>query len=323
MTVSFQKTIPILRIFSVAKAKEFYVNYLGFSLDWEHHFEEITPAYLQVSREGLLLHLSEHHGDCCPGSTVFVWMTGIEEFHREITSKKYKYLRPGIENTFYDAKCVEVIDPFGNRIRFNEACHTVPRQVFENAYAGQAPWDIGKPQKPFIDRANQIVGAILDSGCGTGDTALFFAGRGLRVTGIDFLDVPIERAKRKAAEQGLTVSFLVKDALTLKDWSERFDSVIDSGLFHIFSNSDRTKYVEGLASVLKPGGRLFLMCFSDEEPGTQGPRRVSKKELHDAFAAGWHIESIEPVRLEIRPDFKEFALSEGGPKAWFAVVRRS
>jgi uncharacterized glyoxalase superfamily protein PhnB len=120
MAVAFLKTIPILRIFSVEKAKEFYVDYLGFSLDWEHHFEDNTPAYNQVSRAGLVLHLSEHHGDCCPGSTVFVWMTGIEEFHREITSKGYKYLRPGIETTFYKAKCVQVIDPFGNRIRFNE-----------------------------------------------------------------------------------------------------------------------------------------------------------------------------------------------------------
>ena len=120
MAVSFQRTIPLLRIFDLEKAKEFYVGFLGFAVDWEHHFDQSAPAYLQVSRAGLTLHLSEHHGDCCPGSTVFVWMMGIEEFHREITSKGYKYLRPGIETTFYDAKCVEVIDPFGNRIRFNE-----------------------------------------------------------------------------------------------------------------------------------------------------------------------------------------------------------
>jgi uncharacterized glyoxalase superfamily protein PhnB len=124
MTVAFQKMIPILRIFSVEKAKEFYVDYLGFSVDWEHRFEENMPAYLQVSRDGLTLHLSEHHGDCCPGSTVFVWMTGIEEFHRQLSAKNYKYLRPGIETTFYGAKCVQVIDPFGNRIRFNEDLKT-------------------------------------------------------------------------------------------------------------------------------------------------------------------------------------------------------
>jgi 2-polyprenyl-3-methyl-5-hydroxy-6-metoxy-1,4-benzoquinol methylase len=96
------------------------------------------------------------------------------------------------------------------------------RSTFENIYAGQAPWDIGKPQKPFIDVADQISGSVLDAGCGTGDTALFLAGRGCKVTGIDFLDVPISRAKRKAEERGLPATFLVKDAMTLKDWSERF-----------------------------------------------------------------------------------------------------
>ena len=120
MPVTFQQTIPILRIFDVEKAREFYADYLGFTVDWEHHFADNTPAYLQVSRAGLVLHLSEHHGDACPGATVFVWMTGIEEFHREITGKTYTYLRPGLETTFYDARCVQVTDPFGNRIRFNE-----------------------------------------------------------------------------------------------------------------------------------------------------------------------------------------------------------
>jgi cyclopropane fatty-acyl-phospholipid synthase-like methyltransferase len=200
---------------------------------------------------------------------------------------------------------------------------TVPdRTTFEAMYAGQAPWDIGRPQKPFLDVAEQITGSVLDAGCGTGDTALFLAGRGCKVTGIDFLDVPIQRAKRKAAERGVQATFLVKDALKLKDWTERFDNVIDSGLFHVFSDDDRRPYVEGLAMVLKPGARLFLMCFSNEEPGTQGPRRVSKKELYDAFAQGWSIESIEPVKVEVHPDLKEMTFSEGGPKAWFVVVRR-
>ena len=196
------------------------------------------------------------------------------------------------------------------------------KKTFETLYAGQAPWDIGKPQKPFLDVADQITGSVLDAGCGTGDNALFFAGRGSKVTGIDFLEEPIEQAKRKAAERGLQATFLVKDALTLKDWTERFDNVIDSGLFHVFSDEDRLRYVEGLATVLKPGGRLFLMCFSDEEPGTQGPRRVSKKELHDAFAQGWSIESIEPTRAEVRPDLKDLTFSEGGPKAWFVSARK-
>jgi 2-polyprenyl-3-methyl-5-hydroxy-6-metoxy-1,4-benzoquinol methylase len=201
--------------------------------------------------------------------------------------------------------------------------NTVPdRTTFETMYAGGAPWEIGKPQKPFIDAAGRISGVVLDAGCGPGDTSLFLAGRGCKVTGIDFLDGPIEQARQKAAERGLTATFLVKDAMTLTEWSERFDNVVDSGLFHVFSDEDRRRYVEGLAVILKPGGRVFLLCFSDEEPGTHGPRRVSRKELHDAFAHGWTIESIEPARLEVRPDLKDMTFSEGGPKAWFGVIRR-
>jgi len=151
------------------------------------------------------------------------------------------------------------------------------RSTFETAYTGQAPWDIGRPQQAFLDMADRITGSVLDAGCGTGDNALFFAGRGHKVTGIDFLEEPIRRARRKATERGLTATFLVMDALALKDLPEVFDSVIDSGLFHVYSDEDRQRYVEGLVTVLKPGGRLFLLCFSDEEPGTQGPRRVSRK----------------------------------------------
>jgi catechol 2,3-dioxygenase-like lactoylglutathione lyase family enzyme len=116
----FSKTIPILRIFDVAKAKEFYVDFLGFSIDWEYQVAEGSPVYLQISRENLIFHLSEHHGDCCPGAAVFIEMVGLEAFHQEITAKEYPYIRPGIEETPYQAKCIDVIDPFGNRLSFNE-----------------------------------------------------------------------------------------------------------------------------------------------------------------------------------------------------------
>ena len=122
MTSNFLSTIPIMRIFDVVKAKDFYVGFLGFEVDWEHTFDGSSPVYLQISKDDLILHLSEHHGDCCPGSTVFVWMNGIEEFHATITSRGYGYMRPSIERTFYNSWCVEVTDPFGNRIRFNEQC---------------------------------------------------------------------------------------------------------------------------------------------------------------------------------------------------------
>lgn len=197
------------------------------------------------------------------------------------------------------------------------------RGSFENLYAGQPRWEIGRPQKALLTVADRITGSVLDSGCGTGENALFFAGRGQKVTGIDFLPEPIDLAKQKAVERGLAVTFLVMDALALNELPEVFDSVIDSGLFHVFGDEDRRRYVAGLAAVLKPGGRLFLLCFSDREPGTQGPRRVSRTEIEDAFAEGWVVESVEPSRYEVRPDPNDASFLDGGPKAWFVVARRA
>lgn len=197
------------------------------------------------------------------------------------------------------------------------------RSSFESLYAGQPRWEIGRPQKALLAVADRITGSVLDAGCGTGENALFLASRGQNVTGIDFLAEPITLAKQKAAERGLTATFLVMDALALKELPEVFDSITDSGLFHVFSDDDRRRYVEGLGSVLRPGGRLFLLCFSDAEPGDQGPRRVSRKEIENAFAEGWVIESVEPSRYEVRPDPNDSSFKDGGPKAWFVVVSRA
>ena len=196
------------------------------------------------------------------------------------------------------------------------------RATFEEIYAGDVPWEIGKPQQPFAAIADRVTSPVLDAGCGTGDTALFFAARGCRVSGIDFIEEAIRRARAKAAERELDAEFLVKDAVTLADWDARFSTVLDSGLFHILSDDDRRRYVEGLAHVLESGGQLFLMCFSDQEPGTEGPRRVSQQELRNVFDQGWDIESIDAVRVEVNPAVKEAKFSEGGPKAWFAIIRR-
>jgi SAM-dependent methyltransferase len=198
----------------------------------------------------------------------------------------------------------------------------VDRATFENFYSGKAPWDIGRPQPRFAAVADQVSSPVLDAGCGTGENALFFASRGHRVTGIDFVAEAIRRARAKAAERGLGVEFLVKDALTLADGGQCFASAIDCGLFHVFSDDDRRRYVDGLWRVVVPGGRLFLLCLSDEEPGNEGPRRVSRQELYDSFADGWEFESVQPVQVEVNLEFTEIKFSEGGPKAWFAVVRR-
>ncbi|MBA3846587.1 MAG: VOC family protein [Planctomycetes bacterium] len=119
MTIAFDQTIPILRIFSIDKAREFYVDWLGFAIDWEHRFEADMPLYLQLSRAGLFLHLSEHHGDGTPGSVVFIRMRGIAAFHAELSAKNYRFARPGLEHAPW-GRTVTVGDPFGNSLRFCE-----------------------------------------------------------------------------------------------------------------------------------------------------------------------------------------------------------
>ena len=167
---------------------------------------------------------------------------------------------------------------------------------------------------------------ILDAGCGTGDTTLFFAARGLNVTGIDFVEEAIRRAKAKAEERKISAEFLVKDAMTLVEWDRRFESVIDSGLFHVYENpADQERYVSGLAHVLRPGGRLYLYGFSDKEPSAPGGG-ISRRDLENAFSEGWEIVSVQVVPGEINPAFaaehpEEYPNRE--PKMIFAIISRT
>ncbi len=118
------KTIPILRMFDEAKAREFYKDFLGFTIDWEHRFEAGLPLYMQVSRQECILHLSEHHGDCSPGSAVRIETAGLEEYQRQLAEKKYKYARPGIENTPWGSRDMCISDPFGNRLVFTSTANS-------------------------------------------------------------------------------------------------------------------------------------------------------------------------------------------------------
>jgi catechol 2,3-dioxygenase-like lactoylglutathione lyase family enzyme len=118
--IAFRAPLPILRMFSIEKAKEFYVGFLGFGIDWEHRFHDNAPTFMQVSRAGLKLYLSEHHGDGSPGVKVYVPMTGIDELQEELVAKKYKYMNPGIEDMPWGARDMAVIDPAGNTIIFTE-----------------------------------------------------------------------------------------------------------------------------------------------------------------------------------------------------------
>jgi SAM-dependent methyltransferase len=193
---------------------------------------------------------------------------------------------------------------------------------WDDSYTGgsPAPWDIGRPQPVFVRLADEgrLTGRLLDAGCGSGENALLAAGRGADVTGIDVAPTAIARARAKASGRGLTARFEVADALDLGRLSLTVDTVIDSGVFHIFDDDDRTRYVASLAGVLRPAGVCYLMCFSDRQPGTWGPRRVRADELRAAFGDGWAVESIDADVFEINP-------MEGATQvqAWLATIRRS
>jgi SAM-dependent methyltransferase len=189
---------------------------------------------------------------------------------------------------------------------------------FDEMYAGTPPWDIGRPQAVFLRlaEAGAIRGRVLDAGCGTGEHVLMVAERGLHATGVDAAPSAIAAAQRKAADRGLAARFLVWDALRLADLGEQFDTVLDSGLFHVFDDERRAGYVEALAAVVRLGGRYLMCCFSDRQPGEWGPRRVRQDEIRAAFGAGWDVESIEAAEFDtnLNPPFAQ---------AWLATITRT
>jgi SAM-dependent methyltransferase len=181
---------------------------------------------------------------------------------------------------------------------------TTPSEGWDSAYVGEVPpWDIGRPQPVFVALADRglLSGRVLDSGCGTGEHTLLAAGRGAEAVGVDISPLAIEMARRKAAERGLTARFEVADALNLGSLGLTFDTIIDSGVFHVFDDSQRSRYVTSLGSVLRPGGHCYVMCFSDRQPGDWGPRRVRRDELVAAFSDGWVITGIDAAEFELNP----------------------
>ena len=199
---------------------------------------------------------------------------------------------------------------------------TTPAAGWDSAYEADSrpPWDIGRPQPAFVRLADGglLRGRVLDAGCGSGEHALLATARGADVVGVDVSPRAIERARHKAGERGIAVRFEVADALRLGELGLTFDTVIDSGLFHVFDDADRARYVTSLASVLEPGGTCYLMCFSDRQPGTMGPRRVSQEELRAAFSDGWAVTSIVAEAFEVNP-----GLGTPTAQAWLATIRRA
>jgi SAM-dependent methyltransferase len=195
-----------------------------------------------------------------------------------------------------------------------------PSHDFDLIYASETPppWDIGRPQPAFerLAEAGSLVGSVLDAGCGTGEHVLLAASLGHEALGVDLSVKAIELAIAKGTERGIGARFLVADALRLHDLGERFDTVLDCGLFHVFDDDEREQYVNSLARTVAPDGRYHMLCFSDRQPGDWGPRRMSPDEIRTAFSEGWDLESIEPAVIDI-------TLDPAGALAWQVTAIRS
>ncbi|MGZ7198246.1 MAG: class I SAM-dependent methyltransferase [Halobacteriota archaeon] len=189
--------------------------------------------------------------------------------------------------------------------------------LFDAAYEGVAPWDIGRPQRKImqLEEAGEITGAVLDVGCGTGENALYLAARGHEVWGVDFTPRAIETARDKATQRHLSVTFLVQDVLYLDTLGRRFDTVIDSGLFHALSDEERPYFARSVAIVLRRGGTYFMLCVSELQPGTYGPRRVTQAEIRETFARGWRVNCIKAARMENTRQPK-------GTPAWLSSITK-
>jgi pimeloyl-ACP methyl ester carboxylesterase len=215
-----------------------------------------------------------------------------------------------------------VTHPKAFAARLREVFDTVLRprcsHDFEASYSGTPPWDIGRPQPAFqaLADAGEFRGRLLDAGCGTGEHALMAARLGFEATGIDAAPTAIEIAKKKARDRGLKARFLVWNALELASLGQQFDTVLDSGLFHVFDDHDRAAYVASLSRATAAGGRYFMLCFSECQPGDFGPRRVTQAEIRASFQKGWRVDAIDAVKLEAN-------LGPEGIFAWLARITRT
>jgi cyclopropane fatty-acyl-phospholipid synthase-like methyltransferase len=191
---------------------------------------------------------------------------------------------------------------------------------FDSAYEGRLPWDIGQVQPVFksLKKNGEIRGSVLDIGCGTGENVLYLAIHGHEAWGIDASPNAIKTAKTKAEQRHLHAIFRVFDAFDLKNLDKKFDTVIDSGLFHTFEDEERPFFVSSLKSILKSGGQYFMLVMSDREPDNWGgPKRITKEDIRRTFDNGWRINYIREAKFETMLKFHT-----KGAKAWLASITK-
>lgn len=188
---------------------------------------------------------------------------------------------------------------------------------WDASYDSTPPWDIGRPQRPFVELADSggLRGAVLDLGCGTGEHALLAAERGLGATGVDVAAKAIAQARAKAEERGLEARFLTHDALAIDDLGETFDTILDCGFFHVLSDAERPRLADAMRRTMSTGAPYYLLCFSEKVPGDTGPRRIHQDEIRSTFADGFEVEAIEE-------SFIEATFLDVPVPAWLAHIRR-
>jgi 2-polyprenyl-3-methyl-5-hydroxy-6-metoxy-1,4-benzoquinol methylase len=162
-----------------------------------------------------------------------------------------------------------------------------------------AGWDISGPQPVVVEleQAGHIGGTVLDIGCGTGENALYLASRGHSVIGLDGSSAAIDRARAKGERRGIDATFTQADARKLAGYRSRFDTVIDSGLLHVFDDADRARYLAALRETCRTNARVHILAISDAAPPGPGPRRLTEQQLREWFAAGWDIEELRRVQM--------------------------
>ena len=194
----------------------------------------------------------------------------------------------------------------------------VPHMDFDALYRGESPgdgmapmstppWDTKAPNENVIawQTGGWVHGDVLDIGCGLGDNAVYLAKNGHKVTGLDISPTALITAERRAKDAGVDVKFAVADSTKLKGYTDAFDTVIDSGLFHCLDDAGRRSYAAAVHRATRPGATLLLSCFSDANPvGEEWPRpAVSEETLRDVLGGtGWDITSLEPATVRGEPD---------------------